>query len=188
MKWARIEMGGKSSSASTVTRYNTGAKRRRNQMDPNSDEALTNSVMTFGREMYQVLKANNDKQHWSEVRINHLLIHMIDNARSLQKMFRTGSNKDQVIKTCADVANYAMMISEKVQSDDTFTISPIADYKSKLLSFMEENAVLNGVRYEDIREWCYKKRWDSRVAMEICKAMIDTGEAYEPHPDWIRVI
>ena len=157
-------------------------------MDPNSDEQLTNSVMTFSREMYNNLKANNDKTHWSEVRINHLLIHLIDNARSIQKMFRTGGNKDQVIKACADVANYAMMISEKVQSDDSFNTSPIMDYKKSLLSFMEEHEVLNGVRYEDIREWCYKKRWDSRIAMNICKAMIETGEAYEPHPEWIRLI
>ena len=157
-------------------------------MDPNSDEALTNSVMTFGREMYKRLQDNNDKKHWSEVPINHLLIHMIDNARAIQTMFRTGGNKDQIIKTCADVANYAMMISEKVLTDDSFTNSPIADYRSALKSFVEENSVLNGVRYDDIREWCYKKRWDSRIVMEICKQMIEDGEAYEPHPEWFRLI
>ena len=49
---------------------------RRNQMDPNSDEELTNSVMTFGREMYKRLQDNNDKKHWSEVPINHILIQL----------------------------------------------------------------------------------------------------------------
>ena len=63
--------------------------------------------------MRNKLEMNTDKVHWSQCNITFLMEGLDRNFDDLTQALING-DKEDVIKSCADIANYAMMIADNV--------------------------------------------------------------------------
>ena len=70
------------------------------------------AVGNFSSWMLLKLRSNKHKAHWDTVESPWLLNRLEVELDELRDALLTGSNMD-VIKECADVANFAMMIADK---------------------------------------------------------------------------
>lgn len=71
----------------------------------------------FVGEMVKKLDENNHKGAWKDLTFNKLLDMLDDEVSELEdEIYELNPNYDNIIKECADVANFAMMIAERAKA------------------------------------------------------------------------
>jgi len=79
------------------------------------------AVMQFAKTMIAKLEANNHKAHWNTVGQSYLLYRLEEELAELREALvgHDGSEEKTkaVMSECADVGNFAMMISDNVWND-----------------------------------------------------------------------
>ena len=90
------------------------------------------AVMRFAKTMVVKLKANNYKAHWSTVEQFYLLDRLEQELAELRGAMidLMGFDGDEergkaVMDECADVANFAMMISDNVRNESANTLASL---------------------------------------------------------------
>jgi len=82
------------------------------------DYDFKKSVDTFGVEMHKKLKENENKGGWHECTPEYLSRRLGNELKELRAImhdpYKTLETKVNIIRECADVANFAMMIAENV--------------------------------------------------------------------------
>jgi hypothetical protein len=73
------------------------------------EEEVREPVRLFAVEMEARLKENDHKGGWEGLTAEHLLERAQDNLTQL----RSGADQSVLVATCADVANYAMMLASQ---------------------------------------------------------------------------
>lgn len=73
--------------------------------------SLRESVIKFAQSMEKELKANDYKGGWKGCDMRYLQSRLTQERKELTNAIKDG-NKEQIVSECADVANFAMMISE----------------------------------------------------------------------------
>jgi NTP pyrophosphatase (non-canonical NTP hydrolase) len=68
----------------------------------------------FVQQMEQKLKENDHKQHWQNNHPYKLLDNLYEEAKELEEAIVMNFSAKEIIKECADVANFAMMIADNV--------------------------------------------------------------------------
>jgi NTP pyrophosphatase (non-canonical NTP hydrolase) len=71
-------------------------------------------VLIFATEMERKLRANDGKGGWNECSANWLMDRLNEERKELINACSSG-NRRRIINECADVANFAMMISDNVK-------------------------------------------------------------------------
>jgi NTP pyrophosphatase (non-canonical NTP hydrolase) len=73
-------------------------------------------VVTFADAMEAKLRANDHKSHWSNADLQYLSMRLTQEREELRRAVENG-DPDEVLKEAADVANFAMMVADKVRRD-----------------------------------------------------------------------
>lgn len=73
---------------------------------------IRNEVLWFAEQMEKKLKKNDNKPHWLDSSPDYLLERLCDEVKELMQARQHGKSPTFVIKECADVANFAMMIAD----------------------------------------------------------------------------
>jgi phosphoribosyl-ATP pyrophosphohydrolase len=68
----------------------------------------------FVQQMEQKLKENDYKQHWHNYDIDYLIHRIYEEQDELEIAITQKLSAKEIIKECADVANFAMMIADNV--------------------------------------------------------------------------
>jgi NTP pyrophosphatase (non-canonical NTP hydrolase) len=68
----------------------------------------------FVQQMEQKLKENDHKQHWNNYDIDYLIHRIYEEQDELEIAITQKLSAKEIIKECADVANFAMMIADNV--------------------------------------------------------------------------
>jgi NTP pyrophosphatase (non-canonical NTP hydrolase) len=72
-------------------------------------------VAWFADQMELKLKENDHKVHWSECSLDFLIHRLYQEADELWNAIRDRKPSIEIIRECADVANFAMMIADNVR-------------------------------------------------------------------------
>lgn len=72
----------------------------------------------FSSEMRKKLKDNLHKQHWSVLPIPACMNRLRDEVKELEEAINSDLPKAEVVKECADIANFAMFIADNYFPDD----------------------------------------------------------------------
>lgn len=90
----------------------------------NTALGLHKSVLNFSTHMFRRLLCNIHKEHWSKgICSRNFLINelekRLEQLKLESKFYNTSGmlNTEEVINKCADIANFAMMISENYEKD-----------------------------------------------------------------------
>ncbi|MBK1611720.1 hypothetical protein [Bacillus cereus] len=84
---------------------------------------MRNEVVEFANVMEEKLKANEHRGGWDDCSIDFLTYRLREeqaelfNALRLYHMFPSDDTRKRVEDECADMANFAMMIRDKVMKD-----------------------------------------------------------------------
>ncbi|KKL63357.1 hypothetical protein LCGC14_2175940 [marine sediment metagenome] len=76
-------------------------------------ESLRKSVDNFSMAMGAKLIVNNEKMHWRNCTLEHLLSEFDKNVRALKRAVETNQSHTVILGKAANVANFAMMIAER---------------------------------------------------------------------------
>lgn len=84
----------------------------------NSDGLIRKEVLEFAQDMEIKLKENDDKEGWKGESFEYLFANLQEEVHELSRYFDKNVaykwiTKDEIIRECADIANFAMMIADK---------------------------------------------------------------------------
>jgi NTP pyrophosphatase (non-canonical NTP hydrolase) len=71
------------------------------------------SVDRFANAMRKELDANSHKRGWEECEVGYLRTRLHQEVAELMRAIDGSESPERVLSECADVANFAMMISER---------------------------------------------------------------------------
>jgi len=71
------------------------------------------AVEAFGDEMMKKMRKNKHKAHWSVVSDEWIISRLKQELAELEQALEKGMSDRLIRQECADVANFAMMISDK---------------------------------------------------------------------------
>jgi len=74
---------------------------------------IRDSVVKFMFDMEDQLRANEHKGGWKHLDDSYLLARLMEELGELAVAIEYGTNKKEIIREAADVANFAMMIADK---------------------------------------------------------------------------
>lgn len=70
------------------------------------------TVQWFARHMEHILRLNDNKGDWSHEDTKYFSGRIMNEWRGLRNAMEDGRSVDEIIDTCADVANFAMMLAD----------------------------------------------------------------------------
>jgi NTP pyrophosphatase (non-canonical NTP hydrolase) len=73
-------------------------------------------VLWFAGRMQEKLNANSHKCGWKNEGLQYLSMRLTQERKELTEAFKSG-DKERVIKECADLANFAMMIADNFNNE-----------------------------------------------------------------------
>ncbi len=73
---------------------------------------LRDELTQFSQAMEKELRLNDDKDHWINFSHGHMLRRLKQEVRELDRALKAGESVERVLSECADVANFAMMVSD----------------------------------------------------------------------------
>ncbi len=76
---------------------------------------IKSMLIWFHNEMFAKLEENIEKTHWNTSNIRTLIFNLNCEFNELSLAI-SSRNKDGAIKECADIANFAMMIADKLKN------------------------------------------------------------------------
>lgn len=74
------------------------------------------ALQVFSNDMYIKLRENSHKAHWNTVTTEWLLNRCMEELNELQEALGNEDPGD-IVRECADVANFAMMIADNVRNE-----------------------------------------------------------------------
>ena len=81
------------------------------------NERYKEDLEWFVKEMVKKLDENNHKGSWKDIPINRLIDLLNWEVEELEdETYDIDSNYENIIKECADIANFAMMIAERAKN------------------------------------------------------------------------
>ena len=83
-------------------------------------DQIEKSVTLFAEEMKKKLLENIDKLGWENESYSYFLGRLHEEIEELEEFIYKNEKKDKVklIKECADIANFAMMIADKARKEE----------------------------------------------------------------------
>lgn len=83
--------------------------------------ALRDPVRWFAWEMEKTLKQNDHKGGWESCSLGYLITRLAEEVRELEEQVARGQftaeDRERTVREATDVANFAMMIADKVQHE-----------------------------------------------------------------------
>lgn len=77
----------------------------------------------------ETMNPKNKGRTWHQCSINWLLTRLYDEVVELNDAVNEGKPNDEIQKECADVANFAMMIFDNLNSSSRKLLTPNKDYR-----------------------------------------------------------
>lgn len=77
---------------------------------------VRDSVQWFAQIMESKLQENDDKGGWDGCDLQYLSMRLTQERKELASAIKSG-DKEKIIKECADVANFCMMIADNFNND-----------------------------------------------------------------------
>lgn len=74
------------------------------------------ALQKFGNDMYLKLRENSHKAHWNTVSNDWLFARLMDEVHELNEVM--DEDPEKIIRECADVANFAMMIADNARNHE----------------------------------------------------------------------
>jgi len=69
-------------------------------------------VEEFGKHMLKKLNENNHKTHWRHCEVEYLVDRLVQESDELFTAIEDEHSPEEIIRECADVANFAAMIAD----------------------------------------------------------------------------
>ncbi len=74
-------------------------------------------VLAFAILMEEKLLENDHKEHWCNYSVGHLRTRLHQEVAELMRTIDKGASNKAVIRECADVANFALMIADNYERE-----------------------------------------------------------------------